>query len=453
MFPKGGYLAGVQVAGRTRQSSSSAGAIAILCGLLLPALVSAQQNVIPLQLSFSDPGARSMGFGGAFVALADDATAAFANPAGLTQLIRPEFSIEGRHWSHTTPYTVGGRVEGLPTGNGLDSTDRLRMANSSHDTTGLSFLSYAYPVGKWSFAAYRHEYADLEFSGATQGLFGGGTDCCQSRQWDNLWASDMEILSYGISVAYRLHDDFDIGFSAVYYDASLDARVEEYFWDEDTIEAFYAPNSYRPEQLVRSEDMFVDDNDWTINLGFLWRLTESWSIGGVYRDGIEVDMGLRVTAGQVFDFGVPPGEVIWQLGGVGTEFPDIYGIGAAYRQTDGRLTLSFQWDRVRYSNIPDSLGIDDQTIDDANELHVGAEYVFLDSTPIIALRFGAWYEPDHQMRPIIDDPWLEAMTVDGEDEFHYAAGFGLALERSQFDLAVDFSNRVDAVSLSAIFNF
>jgi hypothetical protein len=43
----------------------------------------AQQAIVPLHLSISDPGARSMGFGGAFVALGDDATAAFANPAGL----------------------------------------------------------------------------------------------------------------------------------------------------------------------------------------------------------------------------------------------------------------------------------------------------------------------------------------------------------------------------------
>jgi hypothetical protein len=97
--------------------------------------------------------------------------------------------------------------------------------------------------------------------------------------------------------------------------------------------------------------------------------------------------------------------------------------------------------------------LDDQTIDDADELHLGAEYAFLDSTPIVALRLGAWYEPDHQMRPIIDDPWLEAMTVNGDDELHFAAGLGLAMERYQFDLAVDFSDRLDTVSLSAIFNF
>jgi len=440
------------VAERTRQSPSFAATLLALFGLL-PAVVSAQQAIIPLQLSFSDPGARSMGFGGAFVALADDATAAFANPAGLTQLIRPEFSIEARHWSHSTPYTVGGRVEGLPSGDGLDSTAVLLTARSGHDTAGLSFLSFAYPVGKWSFAIYRHQYADLEFSGATQGLYGGVTDCCPLRQWDNQWTSDIDILTHGLSAGYRIHDRLDIGLGVVYYDASLDARVDEYLWDNDTPEAFAAPNSYLPERLVRTEELFVDDTDWTVNVGFLWRLTGSWSMGGVYRQGFEADIGVRVTAGQPIDFGVPPGEVIGEITGVGVEFPEIYGIGFAYRRPDGRLTASFQWDRVLYSSIPDSLMLDDQTIDDADELHLGAEYAFLDSTPIVALRLGAWYEPDHQMRPIIDDPWLEAMTVNGDDELHFAAGLGLAMERYQFDLAVDFSDRLDTVSLSAIFNF
>ncbi len=108
---------------RIKQLSSHSGAlILLLIGLLAPAGVSAQEAVVPLQFSFSDPGARSIGFGGAFVALADDATAAFANPAGLVQLLRPEVSIEGRRWSYSTPFTEGGRIEGLPSGNGCRGT-------------------------------------------------------------------------------------------------------------------------------------------------------------------------------------------------------------------------------------------------------------------------------------------------------------------------------------------
>ena len=79
------------------------------------------QNLVTLQFSFSNPGARSLGIGGAFVALADDATAAYANPAGLTQLVRPEMSVEGRSWRYATTYVEGGRASGAPTGLGLDT--------------------------------------------------------------------------------------------------------------------------------------------------------------------------------------------------------------------------------------------------------------------------------------------------------------------------------------------
>ena len=39
-----------------------------------------------IQVNVANPGGKSLAMGGAFVALADDATAAFANPAGLVQL-------------------------------------------------------------------------------------------------------------------------------------------------------------------------------------------------------------------------------------------------------------------------------------------------------------------------------------------------------------------------------
>src|SRR5262245_26377456 len=49
------------------------------------------------QFSFVNPGARAGALGGAFIGLADDATAAEANPAGLTILTKPEVSVEYRH--------------------------------------------------------------------------------------------------------------------------------------------------------------------------------------------------------------------------------------------------------------------------------------------------------------------------------------------------------------------
>lgn len=434
--------------------SRSTVVLTLLIGtLVIPPGVFAQQGVVPFQLSLSDPGARSMGFGGAFVALADDATAAHANPAGLTQLLKPEISLEARQWSYTIPYTQGGRFEGLPSNQGIDSTVGIRTAEWEYDASGISFVSFAYPGNSWSFAVYRHKYAKLEFSGETQGLFGGGSTCCQERTNDQIMSSDIDITSYGLSAAYRLFANFDIGLGAIYYDALFDARTTEYLWDADTIESFFAPNSFLPERSVMSENIHTEDSDWSFAAGFLWRLAENWSVGAVYRRKMEIEVDVEVTAGEAGDFGVPPGSVFFQVVGVPVQFPDFYGLGFAYRNPDGRLTVSFQWDHVEYSDIPRSLHLPDQTMDDANELHLGAEYVFLEATPIIALRLGTWLEPDHQMRASIDDPFLQAMLPRGDDDVHYSVGLGMATQRFQIDLAADFADRVDTVSLSAIYNF
>jgi long-subunit fatty acid transport protein len=423
-----------------------------LISLLIPVQVSAQQAVIPLQLSFSDPGARSAGLGGAFVALADDATAAFANPAGLVQLVKPEISIEARNWSHSIPYTASGRVEGEPSGLGLDVTSGITRSKATYDTTGLSFLSLVWPTGDWSFALFRHQYADLEFSGETQGLF-GGEECCPERWFDQQMHSIQDVVSYGLSAAYRFSDRFSVGLGLTYFDVRMESLTKEYLWDVDSESGIYGPATFLPERLALTEYLFIDDSDWTFSGGFLWNVSDRWRVGGVYRQGFEVGIGNDIIAGVAIDYGVPPGTVIIRNRGVPTEFPDVYGLGFSYRGLEERLTLSFQWDRVGYSSIPQSIELDDQTIDDADEFHFGAEYVFFESTPVVALRLGAWLDPDHQMYAIVDDPYMQAVLPQGDDEWHYTAGLGIAMRRFQVDLAADLSDRLNTISLSAIYNF
>src|SRR5438128_11310592 len=81
--------------------------------LMLIALPLAAQNtdiesLSGLQFNFGNPGARSLGMGGAFLGLADDASAAEANPAGLTILRKPEVTIEGRNYLEQQIFTTSG---------------------------------------------------------------------------------------------------------------------------------------------------------------------------------------------------------------------------------------------------------------------------------------------------------------------------------------------------------
>lgn len=425
----------------------------LLAALLAPDRVVAQESVIPLQFSFSDPGARSMGFGGAFVALADDATAAFANPAGLVQLVRPEVSIEGRHWRHSTPFTVGGRVEGRPTGRGVDTSAGLRMARSKETVNGLSFLSLAYPKGRWSVAIFRHQLADFEFRGETQGLFGGGTDCCQTRFFDQRFRTSVDLASYGVSGGYRVGETLALGFGVTHHHLSLSSEATMFLPDDDLPEGFLGRTSYLPERSLVTERHLSDSSDWALGGGFLWWLSNRWTVGGVYRQGPDIEIGVERLAGQSGGLGVPPGAVIARFSGVDLELPDMAGLGLTYRAPDDRLTVTFQWDRIDYSSIVESLRLEDRAVDDANELHVGGEYVFPGSTPIVAVRLGAWLDPDHQVRATNDSPFERALLPAGKSQMHFAFGVGVALRRFQVDVGVDLADRASAVSISAIRSF
>src|SRR3954470_14512763 len=92
--------------------ASAAAAFLLLASVTVARAQTGQTAQIPLQFDFLNPGARSLAMGSAFVAVADDATTAFTNPAGLTLSIRPEISAEIRFRQLDTPYLSSGRLSG-----------------------------------------------------------------------------------------------------------------------------------------------------------------------------------------------------------------------------------------------------------------------------------------------------------------------------------------------------
>ena len=216
---------------------------------LVPGISAAQEAPPALEFSFSNPGARSMGLGGAFVALADDATAAFANPAGLVQLLRPEVSLELRRRDYSTPYTLGGRVVGLPTGLGIDTVDGIRTAFSNETTSGVSFLSFVYPGTRWSVALYRHQLADFSLATEINGLFGDVSEDVTRRYEDQWTVTDLDIVGTGLAGAYRVSDRLNLGFGVSYFSGKVDNQGATYAIDSSS-QAFWGQNSFLPESHV-----------------------------------------------------------------------------------------------------------------------------------------------------------------------------------------------------------
>src|SRR5205823_6570262 len=108
-----------------------------------------------LQFNFGNPGARSLAMGGAFLGLADDASAAEANPAGLTILRKREVSLEVRNYQEQQLFTTSGTFP-----------DIRRTAFSHYSQrVQLTFGSFVYPVKNWTFGVYYHEPLRNEGSG------------------------------------------------------------------------------------------------------------------------------------------------------------------------------------------------------------------------------------------------------------------------------------------------
>ncbi len=119
------------------------------------------ESLAGLQFNFANPGARSLGMGGAFLGLADDASAAEANPAGLTILRKPEISVEGRNYQDEQIFTTSGTFPDL---------QRTAFTHYSHRAE-MSFASAVYPFQRFTVGAYYHEPLRSRGGGSVMPVF------------------------------------------------------------------------------------------------------------------------------------------------------------------------------------------------------------------------------------------------------------------------------------------
>ncbi len=427
-----------------------------------------------VQFNFSSPGAGSLALGGAFLALADDATAAYTNPAGLTNILDPEFHLEVRAWTYTHVFTDRGRLVGrVPTGNNdFDTIAGLQDAEAENDVEGVSFFSYVYPRKNWSFAVYRHELASFEANFSTQGAF---LELTRARSPLGFPAVDdgrlaslrnrmsLDIVNHGFSAAYRLGPRLSLGLGLSFFDFSLTSSAERFLPD-----LFDPPDFNDGNQRTGEQRQDGDDSDWGLTGGFLWQSRrQTWSLGGVYRQGPEFDL----TA--ISESRPPPEEIMIEPAepqNARFNVPDVFGAGIAFKPNDA-VRITFDYDRIEYSalvrDIVDIFQIsrfetesfkigpelDGFKIDDADELHLGFEYALYRLRTPILLRLGAWHDPDHSLRFEGENQGLRAVYRRRGDQMHYSFGVGLSRRTFQIDAAFDYSERVSTVSLSAVFRY
>lgn len=443
--------------------------------LLSAQLAFGQSNLqVPVQFDFLDPGARSLALGSAFAPLADDATAGVNNPSGLVQLSDPEVSFEVRGRRVATSFLQGGRLSGPVSNRGIDTFSGPIYAETVDANVFPAYVSFVYPKGRWSLAAYSHQFVktDQEFERTgVLGLFTTPFGVVQdAREPPQRVTRTVEVVTHGLSAGYRLSTWFSFGAGVSVNDfsfheastrfategidlISLDPVHPSVYGAPDFSRGASGGFSSRREVLSPR----IEGNDITLgfNMGFLAKIHRMVTIGGVFRSGPSFNFELILpdntrTEGS-FDV------------------PDTMTIGVALRPTD-TFTLVADYTRVQYSSLrsgfvdvivgPDSRP-DLFSIQDGNEGHIGVEYVLANVRMSPAIRIGGWYDPAHgvrferssQLNPFFNDLFSSALEG-GEDLLHYTAGVGFSLNRHlEINLAGDFTTRNRLWSSSAIFRF
>lgn len=463
---------------------------ALLCLLVEPAVLSAQTNSeinTGIQFDFPLPGARSLGMGGAFVAVADDATAAVANPAGLTTLGRPEVSLEGRGWRFISVAPSRGHAFGVPSNIGQDNIAGIENSETADSARGPSFFSAVFPRGRFVVALYGHQQAKYRAKVISGGPFVTNFQGGDTRVPPFTGTMKLDVANYGGSVAYRFANGLALGGGVAFSDFFLDSQVRVQFYSPDRIAAIqppsarvnfvglgqtYGPTNYDAANTISTIAETGDDHGAALSVGALFRAPRSkWSVGGAVRLNPEFHYQSTSTWGPAHPFPPARGTLLAPpLDNVAFKVPDVYSAGVAFRPND-HLVVAAQYDRVQFSQLSRHLqdvngeteGEGHQAIitglknPDSNQPRVGMEYAHASGNRVTSIRIGAAYESAHgvvytqttQNRIAV----LEVLYPETEGQWHVTPGFGFVVRSFQFDAAVDVSSRTQTVSASTVFRF
>jgi long-subunit fatty acid transport protein len=441
-----------------------------------------------IQFDFSLPGARSLAMGGAFVAVADDASASQSNPAGLTILSRPEVSVEGRIWNFFSLTPDAGHAFGSVTGVGVDVVPGLQNKEIKDSTASPSFISVVWPMRPWAFAGYRQQFSNFENQIESQGPFLTLANGAVDRANPVTGAIDLDIVNYGFSVARRLGSAVSVGGGLAFYDFSLHSQSQSFLLvPHGTIltpaqramftalgQQFGTADFSEPNVFFRQQQD-GDDHGWAATGGIIWDVDSRVRVGAAFRQGPDFEYQSRFFGGPAHARVPSPlsGVLLDSDDGILFHTPDSYSAGVMFRPVE-RLTVSGEYNLVRYSQLLDGDGdgrpvdtagqttssdpvardegrrnVAGLALDDSHQFRFGAE--FFVPRPGLFLRAGTWFDPDHRLR--FEDASLPKSVINtprGEDEVHFSAGAGMDFRVFRVDGGFDLSPRLNTFSIAAV---
>lgn len=447
-----------------------------------------------VQVNVTNPGGKSLAMGGAFVALADDATAAFANPAGLVQLgsWQAGASVKGFRFSPNFDTRVfAAQAQG--TGEAFVQVGSIPFQPTT-SVTELDFASVVAPVIPEKLVLSLYRAVDLRYRyelDRPQRQFqvnlepGDGAPFAIEEQG----AVDIRNEVVGLAAATR----FLAGQVPVDVGAGLTFSRLRY--------EFGGPGGAYLSRIANFSPAFTDvsvtasaDSTWrpgfTVGIRSTLAEVSRLAVGAVYRRNASHDVSYAVTAPVSLSCGEP--NDVGFLGCGTMKSPDDFAFGLSGGVGD--LTGAVEFQRILYSQLNDGFvhlyryfeSNDDGTSwavpvgssEDASVYRVGLEYALsLGGNDLLFLRAGYYHETAHgttlalkkdDLAPLGvpddgSDKVFKTLPVDqvlrgvydgGSAQDHFSAGLGASLFRKvSVDLAYDWSEEASSFSASVFVRF
>ena len=469
------------------------------------------------RFNFISPGARAMGLGGAFIAAADDATAAQANPAALHYVNKSEFFLEYREARPATDVLTPSQTFGdiYDLAEASPPFLRLQAVTNTQDNSLPTFASFVFPFKmgnrRAAFAVSRQVVLDVQnsLSDDSQNL---ATDLQFSISDFPIWVNPnpadplnpverytvgntvnggmrAELAHYNLGLSYSFLADFSLGVTATL--ATLDMSSNVVSTSQDPRGILTSSNPRIDTEGVLSDIQtrtFIDDTDraLTYTIGLHWHPDKAFFSGySPLRFGVVYRKGARLSVTETrteldadtdqFVLNQPPFQNVLRV-------PDRFGVGVSYALGQ-HWTFAFDAERIAYSDLLEDYrpGVNFFTsglipatflninagdlkfdVDDATVLHGGAEFFFGGRGGWrYAFRGGYYNAPDNRIR-LTDvnsgnaeiDGLFKDVFRGGRDLSHYTGGISINTPAGiQMQLAGDFADSGNEYLVSAIYRY
>ncbi len=264
-------------------------------------------------------GARAYGMGGAFLARADDATAASWNPAGLSYLRAPEISLVGVSNSFETQ-------RGTAFDPNAADFDRFNGG-------AIDFAAFTWPVGlgETTGAVQVSYQRAISFDG-TRAIHQTTTGQTYTEGGQSDGGFDVVAFGTGLRLSRHVRAGVTVNRWLNGYDQTLTRTYE-------------TPNQ-RPQRIYTLD---FRPNGWSFNFGAIVSPVESLNLGVVYKTPFTADVRLDKLRR---DYWVGQGNLVevtrnaYASEDVRLEFPSSFGFGISWRPID---TLTFSADFTKTS--------------------------------------------------------------------------------------------------------